>query len=79
VLEFSGPERDISTELWQVMTEAWERWLERGFHVNFADIDDTQVSYAVVFVLRNFRQHYFLFGKIGGPRLSFFLCRAAAA
>ncbi len=48
VIECSGPEREISKDLWAVMSAAFERWLARGFHVVFADADDTQVAQYVL-------------------------------
>ena len=52
MIECSGPEREISEELWGVMSEYFELLLFRGFHVVFADAGDTQIGqYALAGVM----------------------------
>ena len=48
MVECSGPERDISKDLWAIMSKAFESWLSGGFHVCFADADDTQLGQYVL-------------------------------
>jgi hypothetical protein len=48
MIECSGPEREISEELWGAMSEYFEVLLFRGFHVVFADAGDTQIGQYVL-------------------------------